>query len=225
MNFLSHGIPYLNQPFVLAGTAVPDWLSVVDRKVRARCRLAQPYLEADDEPLRDVAWGITHHHRDDAWFHATRAFAETNLLFALELRELLPGDEGFRPTFVGHILIEMILDRLWIAEDRKWADSYYASLASVDPVLVGKCVERVVGRPVAMLPDVIRRFIQSRFLYDYQQTGTLLVRLNQVMRRVKLADLPPAVGNWLPRAVTIVERRRVELLTPMNTTSPFPLPD
>ena len=166
MNFLSHAIPYFDEPLTVAGTAVPDWLSMVDRKVRARNRFAVPYLEASDPALRCVANGIVHHHRDDLWFHSTRAFAETNLQFALELRDILPGDDGFRPTFVGHILIEMILDRLWITEDRNWADQYYKILASVDPVLVGQCVEKVVGREVAGLARVIERFIEVGFLYD-----------------------------------------------------------
>ena len=35
MNYLSHALGCLDDdPYVLAGTSVPDWLSVVDRKVR-----------------------------------------------------------------------------------------------------------------------------------------------------------------------------------------------
>lgn len=222
MNFLSHAIPYFDEPLTVAGTAVPDWLSVVDRKVRARRRLAEPFLESDDPALRRVALGIVSHHRDDAWFHSTRAFAEINLQFALELRDLMPGDEGFRPTFVGHILIEMLLDRAWIVENRKWADQYYKILAAVDPLLVNRCVEHVVGRKVEGLAHVIERFIEVRFLYDYLETDTLLLRLNQVMRRVKLAELSPEVARWLPRAVSVVEHRREELLTPSDASTPFP---
>lgn len=210
---------------MVAGTAVPDWLSVVDRRIRAKSRFAEPFLTSEDPALRRVASGIVHHHRDDSWFHSTRAFAETNLQFALELRNLLPGDDGFRPTFVGHILIEMILDRLWIAEDRNWADQYYQILASVDPVLVSQCVEQVVGQDLAGLPRVIERFMEVRFLYDYLETDTLLERLNQVMRRVKLADLSQEVAQWLPRAVSIVQGRRKELLTPPDANTPFPFRD
>ncbi len=223
MNFLSHGLLYLDNPLVVAGTAVPDWLSVVDRKVRARRRLAEPFLAAPDAALRDVAAGIVHHHRDDAWFHSTRAFVESNLQFALELRDLLPGDEGFRPTFVGHILIEMILDALWIQDDPAWADRYYDTLARVDPIEVMGCVEAIVGRSARGLSVVIEQFIAERFLYDYLQHDKLLVRLNQVMRRVSLPLLPPEIAAWLPRAVTIVTRRRWEFLTPADASSPFPI--
>lgn len=221
MNFLSHGIPYLNEPLVVVGTALPDWLSVVNRRVRARRRLAEPFLQADDEMLRLVATGIVQHHIDDHWFHGTRAFAETNLQFALELRERLPGDEGFRPTFVGHIVIEMILDGLWIQDDPAWGDRYYASLQPLDPAAIARCLERITGVPVTGLAEVMERFLAARFLYDYQQADTLLMRLNQVMRRVKLAELPPAVGQWLPRAISIVRSRRHDLLAPSDMLSPF----
>lgn len=225
MNFLCHALPYLNQhqPLMLAGTAVPDWLSVVDRKVRARSRLAEPFLEVDDEALRLVARGIVQHHHDDHWFHNTRAFAELNLQFALELRDLLPGDEGFRPTFVGHILIEMILDGLWIADDRTWGERYYGSLMNVDPRMVERCVSQITQRSVAKLPEVIERFVAARFLFDYLQSDTLLWRLNQVMQRIGLGDLPDRVLQWLPCAISQVTLRRVELLTPADSPSPFPL--
>ncbi len=213
MNFLSHAIPHLNTPWVVVGTAVPDWLSVLDRRVRARRRSAEAHLGSDDAPLRSIAWGVVRHHDDDRWFHGTRAFAETNLLLAVQLRERLPGDEGFRPSFVGHILIEMLLDSFWIREDASVADRYYEAIDSVAPETVQRCVAAITGKPIEGLADLMRRFVDARFLYDYTDHAKLLGRLNQVMRRVGLADLPHAVGDWLPEAVEIVEGRRGELLS------------
>ncbi len=40
MNYLAHGWRYTDEPYVLAGTAAPDWLSVIDRKIRLRSRTA-----------------------------------------------------------------------------------------------------------------------------------------------------------------------------------------
>ena len=133
MNFLSHAMPYFDTPLVAACTAVPDWLSVVDRKIRARKRLAIQHLDSDDPSLRDVAGGVIRHIEDDRWFHGTQAFIETNMLIAVQLRDLLPGDAGFRPTFVGHILIEMLLDAFWIRDDRSIADRYYHCLLYTSP--------------------------------------------------------------------------------------------
>ena len=223
MNFLCHGLPYLDRPLMVAGTAVPDWLSVVDRRVRARGKRARQYLDSPDPELRDVAAGIVQHHHDDRWFHSTRAFAETNLQLAVQLRDLLPGDAGFRPSFVGHILIEMLLDALWIRDDSSFGDRYYERLCSISPGRVQRCVNRITGQPTERLAELIERFIEVRFLYDYLDEAKLLMRLNQVMRRVGLAPLPPAVGQWLPEATRLVESRRRLLLSPPDAASPFPL--
>jgi len=221
MNFLSHAIPYLDQPLLAISTGIPDWLGVVDRKIRARGKLAQPFLNSDDKELRSVAGGITRHIEDDRWFHGTQAFVETNMLFAVELRDLLPGDAGFRPTFVGHILIEMLLDALWIREDRSTADRYYDTIASIPGETIQRCVNTITGKPTDRLADVIRRFHDIQFLYDYLEHDKLLFRLNQVMKRVGLTELPESVGHWLSRAEKVVESRRTELLTPPDGSNPF----
>src|ERR1041385_2901345 len=99
MNYLAHGWRFTQEPYFLAGTAVPDWLSVIDRKIRVRSRMAVEYVDDPDPLLAAVARGIVQHHADDAWFHATPAFNELNLKFAVQVRDALPGDEGFRPSF------------------------------------------------------------------------------------------------------------------------------
>ena len=65
MNFLCHAIPYLDNPLLALSTGIPDWLSVVDRRIRARGKLARPLLESDDPELRLVASGVVRHIEDD----------------------------------------------------------------------------------------------------------------------------------------------------------------
>src|SRR5262245_35641363 len=33
MNYLAHGWRFVEEPYLLAGTAAPDWMSVIDRKI------------------------------------------------------------------------------------------------------------------------------------------------------------------------------------------------
>lgn len=222
MNFLSHAIPYLDQPLLAVSTGVPDWLRVVDRKIRVREKLAKAHLESENSELRMVAGGVIRHIEDDRWFHGTRAFAETNLQLAVQLRELLPGDAGFRPMFVAHILIEICLDALAIRDDQSVADRYYHSLQSIPPTTIQDCVNTITGKPTDQLTEVIKRFTDARFLYDYLDRDKLLMRLNQVMRRVGLAALPEPVGDWLPEANKLIESRRQRLLTPPGASEAFP---
>jgi len=214
-------MPYLDTPLLAACTAVPDWLSVVDRKIRARGKLASQFVDSDDESLRLVAGGIIRHIEDDKWFHGTQAFVETNMRLAVELRDLLPGDAGFRPTFVGHILIEMLLDAFWIRDDPSIGDRYYAMLDEVSHQEIQRCVNQITGKPTENLVGTVERFVEMRFLFDYLEHDRLLFRLNQVMKRVKLAPLPESVLDWLPGASKLIESRRERLLTPHDGSVPF----
>jgi hypothetical protein len=222
MNFLTHALPYLDHPVLAVATGVPDWLNVVDRSIRARGRMASEFLNSDDDQLRMVARGIVHHIEDDRWFHGTEAFVQTNLQLAVQLRQRLPGDAGFRPTFVGHILIEMFLDSFWIRDDARSVERYYGAIESVGAATIQRCVNTITGKPTDRLSPVIERFVDARFLYDYLDHDKLLVRLNQVMKRVGLAPLPEPVRDWLPEAKKLVESRRHRLLAAPDGRQPFP---
>lgn len=174
-------------------------------------------LEDEDQAVREIAEGVIYHHEDDRWFHRTRAFAELSLTFALELRELLPGDDGFRPSFLGHILVELLIDADLMAEDRRRVDAYYAALSQLSAELIESTVNRITARPTDRLAVLLPRFIAERFLYDYAENGTLLFRMNQVMRRVGLPSLPETLLPWLDSARQRVANRRGELLErPVN---------
>ncbi len=167
-------------------------------------------------PLAAVARGVVQHHHDDAWFHQTRAFAELSLEFTVAIRQLLPGDHGFRPSFLGHILVEILLDAVLIEENPHQLDAYYQAVGSLDPLVVAAAVQRMTTGRAARLPEMIRLFCRERFLYDYLDDAKLLTRLNRVMRRVKLPELPPAMLTLLPAARQQVRERRPELLNGEN---------
>jgi hypothetical protein len=212
MNYFAHGRRFVHVPYFLAGTAVPDWLGVVDRKVRARAKHAVKFVHDADPRLAAVARGIIQHHEDDRWFHQTRAFAELSLAFTVGVRDLLPPDDGLRPSFVGHILVELLLDAQLIRQDPRRLADYYQALGQIDPAAVGAAVNRLANRPTDCLAPLIPRFLAERFLYDYAEDGKLLTRLNHVMRRVKLAPLPESVLALFPQARRQVALRQDELL-------------
>ena len=212
MNYFAHSRHYLDDPYFVAGTAVPDWLSVVNRRARARSKLAAPYATDQDPRVAAVARGIMQHHYDDAWFHQTRAFAELSLYFTNEIRDRLPKDDGFRPSFLGHILVELLLDATLIEDSPVVLDRYYAVMDSLDPYFVNQAVNRMATQETGMLSFFIPRFSQERFLYDYAEDAKLLFRLNNVMRRVRLPSLPKALAQFFPEARHLVRQRSAELL-------------
>jgi hypothetical protein len=212
MNYFAHALPFLDRPYFVAGTAVPDWLSVIDRKMRVRSQAAQTLVAHEDQRVAEVAAGIVQHHLDDRWFHQTRAFAELNLQLTAAVRRVLPDDDGFRPSFLGHILVEILLDAALIASHRHQLDAYHAALQSVDPHLVGTVVNQLATRPSDIWPVFIPHFCAERFLYDDEADAKLLGRLNRVMRRVHLPPLPDQFLTILPAARQSVAQRRQDLL-------------
>jgi hypothetical protein len=212
VNYLAHGWRFVHDPYYLAGTAAPDWLSVIDRKIRLRSRTAVEFINDPDPILVAVARGVVQHHTDDASFHATPAFNELSLRFAVEIRDRLPGDEGFRPSFLGHILVELLLDATLIEEEPRRLDDYYAALSSIDPAATELAISRLATRPTDRMAILIPRFITERFLYDYLDDSRLLIRLNHIMSRVRLPPLPPELAGAFPSLRQPVRERMAELL-------------
>lgn len=213
MNYFAHGRAYVTHPYLLAGTAVPDWLSVLDRRARARARVARLFLHARDQRLAAIAVGVIQHHADDDWFHRTRAFAELSWSFTVSIRDRLPKDDGLRPSFLGHILVELLLDAELIGRDPTILDAYYDAIDQLDPAFVSWAIQRMTSRPVPNLAMWIQRFSTERFLYDYQEDAKLLFRLNMIMRRVGLSPIPEDLQAWFPEARQQLRPRIAELLS------------
>ena len=207
MNYFTHGRLFLDRPYFLAGTAIPDWLSVIDRRIRVRTKHAQPLIPDHDAVTSELAAGVVQHHADDRWFHQTRAFAELSLEFSATIRDTLPPDNGLRPSFLGHILVEILLDDVLVAEAPEKLDAYYDALMTIDGQTVAAFVERATGKSADGMNKFIQLFLKARFLYDYADNGKLLYRLNNVMKRVGLSSIPNDMLSILPGLRSIVRKR------------------
>jgi hypothetical protein len=210
---------FVDRPYFLAGTALPDWLSVVDRRVRLRARSVKPFADGTGEPAAELAAGVSQHLDDDAWFHKTASFAVASAELTVLFRDALPADDGHRPAFLGHILTEMLLDAVLIDRDPAALSAYYAAFDMLDAGFVEDAVNRMAPQTTDFLHGFIALFVQERFLADYRDPNRLLVRLNQIMRRVKLNPLPASFGAALETARAIVTRHAAGLLPGWNPAS------
>ncbi len=212
MNYFAHALPFLDRPCFAAGVSVPDWLTVVDRPLRLRPRHAETFVDDADHCVAEVAAGVLQHLGDDARFHETRAFAETSLDLSVRARDSLGGESGMRPAFLGHLLAELLLDATLIADDPTRLTEYYRLLDKLDAGQIEAAVNRMAPRPTRRLAGFIELFRRERVLWDYLEDDTLMVRLGQVMRRVRLDPLPDRFASILPGARTLVAVRKIELL-------------
>jgi hypothetical protein len=213
MNYFAHGFAFLDDPYFLAGTAAPDWLSVLDRKVRLRRQQVEPFAKDSDSPLARFASGVLRHLDDDDWFHSAPGFEQASREMAGLFREHLEAVyENPRAAFLGHVATELILDGILIAEDPARLHEYYASLSKVDPRWVAQAVFDLTGQDVPSLAWFCERFLEARFLFDYLDASKLLFRLNQVLSRIKLSPLPESTTTVIQGGWAIVETHRPELV-------------
>jgi hypothetical protein len=213
VNYLSHAYKYLDDPYFVAGTSLPDWMSVVDRRNRARSQRAELVLDDADTRVVSLAKGVMRHHHDDRWFHQTEPFAVLSTGFAVELRALLIEQSGHQAGFVGHIVVELLLDSVLSDDNPDYLMGYYAAIESLDVRLVQEAANRVCTKPFDALAMLIPRFLHERFLADYTADDRLWMRLNHVMRRVGLPPLPESVISWLADARVRVREAATDLLT------------
>lgn len=211
LNYFAHGCRFLDRPHFLAGTACPDWLSVADRGVRLRSKRVSPFVDESGSPRSEFAAGVLRHLADDDWFHSTRAFHETTSELAKAFRPL-GEDDGFRAGFLGHIASELLLDAVLIDRKPSRLDAYYAAMDKVDVAAIEEFVSQMAPRPAERLPRFIGLFRSVQFLRCYTDPGRLLVRLNQVLDRVRLPNLPQRATQVLEQGYELVAARTDELL-------------
>lgn len=214
MNYLSHGIAFLDEPLTLAGSVTPDLLSVVDRRCRVKLRRIEPVLESGDldDSTRAVLRGFEAHLVDDHWFHANGAFLEAQSQLLKLFRAAMPDDDTHRVGFLGHIVVELLLDR-WIMERNPQAlDRFYAAFSEADPQVVQHAVSFAAKRPTDKLLPFWHRFVDERFLADYPDPNLMLWRLNHVMKRVSLPPLEDHIEQVLVDSYAVVSQSATDLL-------------
>lgn len=219
MNYFAHGIRFLDRPWFLAGTALPDWLSVIDRRVRLRPKLLAPIADGSSTVEAELAAGALRHIEDDRWFHKTRAFAEATARLTRIFRDYLGPGDGFRCGFLGHITSELILDSLLIEKYPDRLDTYYEVMQHLDGRRLTEAVRTLAGQPVDLEPW-LPKFCETQFLRDYADPRRLAYRLNQVLNRIKLEPLPAGIEEPLATARGVVAAFAEGLLPP----SQFALP-
>lgn len=212
MNYFAHGYQYVDRPYFLAGTAIPDWLSAADRKVRVRSKQAEPWTQDASDTMAELARGIMQHHQDDHWFHATARFCELSIEFSQEIRATVPNEDGIRSGFVGHILVELLLDAWLIERFPGRLEEYYQAVRQTDFQEIEAAVNAMAPRTTSRLAWMIEMFCRERFLADYVDDQLLFRRLNHVMYRVKLPNLPEEMIDLIAGARQVVYQSARDLL-------------
>lgn len=187
-------------------------LNVVNRRARVRSRQISARLPDLHGVDREVAEGIQKHLDDDRWFHGTAAFYQVTATIAESFRRQLAESDSWRCGFLGHIVMELLLDAVLVEQDRSLLNRYYDLFAEVQFEQVESVVSVLATNDVSGLATMLERFVQERFLEDYLDDRRLLFRLNQVMKRINLAPLPECTLETLTFGRHVVRTEVGQLL-------------
>jgi hypothetical protein len=214
MNCLAHAWKYLDDPDFAIGTCVPDWLGMIDRRVRVQRKRINAYLQesTDSHPHRRIARGIHQHLQDDEVFHGSLTFVKTSVVLSRMVSAENTDETGHRSAFVGHILTELLLDASIEVHTPGTLDRYYDTMSKVSVSRLEDAVNHLATRTTDRIPDFMERNLRERFLFDYLCDDRLLIRMNQILKRVSLEPLPTLNLAWVQRARTLVYENRSDLL-------------
>lgn len=210
MNYFAHAFRFLNNPYFLAGTSLPDWLSVVNRRVRLRKSLLVTHVDSQDEHIRELVGGIVQHLEDDVRFHSAPAFSEV-LVDVVRTVSPVVNAQGVPLTFLSHLLVEILFDAALLRRFPDGAERYYASLDQVDPAWIETTAELILAQRVPNLAAFIQLFCREKILHDYKADEATFRRINQVMARLKLPPLPTSLVEVLPALRQIVAEKENDL--------------
>ncbi len=212
MNYLAHALEVLEDPWQVAGTALPDWLRASSPRVRLR-PASLALLPPQPSCWKWLALGLRRHWAQDQWFHLHPPFVSLCAVARRELEQQLHLPHAHALSFLAHLLVELLLDAALISQEPQLAQRYYQALDQIEPQEVARFVQHLTDRECPALAGFVERFRRVRFLYDYLDDQLLWFRSSQVLARVGLS-LPSAPPGCLGTLRRLVEQGREQLLAP-----------
>lgn len=155
----------------------------------------------------ELAAGVRRHYRDDDWFHASEAFLRASAEATQRIAATPDYAPALRGWFLGHVLVEMLVDRCLIRAEPSRLDDYYAALESIDRDWLLNTAQPWLTGPATRLGLYFDGFRAHRYLYGYLDDEGLFRRLRGLARRVGLPALPGSLARALPAIARLVEQR------------------
>lgn len=192
MHFLSHY--YVDRhdadPYQIVGALLPDISPGFTRTYNAVIRKNDWSME--QEPARIHA-GVLRHYDVDSQFHGSEAFQEAS---ARALGALIGSGldrDRYRLSFVAHIAVELLLDRLLISTDPGLVNVYYSLLESVERDKLGVYLNYIMpDTQVTRTLLAFDRFREIRFLQYFDHTDGAAEGLVRTTKRAISVDFTEA---------------------------------
>jgi hypothetical protein len=182
LNYISHYRFFhrKNDPYFNCGLIFPDWVAAYKRN-RFTADIIASGIE--EEKLKE---GIGLHYYGDKKFHGSEFFEEARHGIKLILEQSGLDKEKFRFSFLSHLLLEMMIDRILIKDNPALGLEFYDSLDLCNLDLLVRFAINNSGVDEGCR-ELISGFRQHRFILHYTNDEGLAYSLSRITRRVGIS--------------------------------------
>jgi hypothetical protein len=187
MNILSHFYfdQHENQPYYNIGLVLPDLMSMFKRGWKFK---GNKNVEISKDELL-LAKGIKQHYKRDAVWHNSDFFFENTKSFRVKLEESNFYYPKPRLDFISHIALELCIDKVLMDKETKVVDIFYELLEHAQRRTIFNLLDTENGFDKEGFNGFLDRFIERKFLKNYQNQGGLAFVINRILNRVGLPEI------------------------------------
>lgn len=182
MNFLSHYYFDRNQPALkIVGSLLPDLIKNAGVN-KVKSPLKNTGL-LENNLYTDLLAGWRNHIEVDKYFHSSDFFIHHSQALKEEIKEVTVGSE-VRPSFLGHIALELILDHLLIQKNKIQVGNLYIALQEADKETIASFLLQCTEQESDRILNFIQNFNASKYLLSYQKMENIAYALNRICMRL-----------------------------------------
>lgn len=190
MNFISHF--YLDRDvqnsLFIVGSVTPDLMSIYNSGLRIKkSHLNRFQSNLHPEVPESFVKGLARHFFVDRVFHSSEHFSAETKLISNDLAERFPQYDIQRKFFIGHILLELVLDKILIDSNPGLLEDFYAHFSQADEYIrIQNATAEVSGHDLPKYTSFLKKFYDHKYLRQYKRYEHIAFVLNQILRRVKI---------------------------------------
>ncbi|MBC8045209.1 MAG: hypothetical protein H7Y00_00280 [Fimbriimonadaceae bacterium] len=188
MNFLSHFYNELpcDDAYFACGVLLPDILSnYSSRKGEVVKVHPDKLIDNNNVQFASLNSGIQKHYIADAFFHESGFFHENTKTIEEIISKYDFSCFVKRIYAFSHVMLEIMLDRKLLTENKKTCDDLYNLLDILDMTIITDFIafNTKAGNP-ADVAGHMNRFRKVRFIYDYTNDPVVIQILNRINQRL-----------------------------------------
>lgn len=186
MNYLSHYIidHRNNDPYYNTALILPDFCK---RWIKNFNNPPPPDTFSENEVA--LLAGCLKHYESDKRFHGSVFFQKYEALISDAIKQETFSIHFTRKWFVAHVLMELLIDRVFVKQLSFHVDAFYDSLNGINDTVLDSFLMYYGILDTAEFFKQFNHFRSVKYIYYYADNNKFLYSLNRIMMRVGIQEL------------------------------------